>query len=95
MHWLTPGQPPLPQYLRLSAQDALPVPKSHLREPLLGGRTTQRSAAIPAAGELLPTEPGFAAHRQVSPGSPHPWRHAEHGAAEPSRDYAPCSGLFF
>lgn len=65
----------LPQYLRLSAQDAVLVPKSHLRDPLLGGRTTQRLAADPRrppAGELPPTEPGFPACRQACPGSPRP-----------------------
>ena len=70
-----PRQPAHPQYLRLSAWDAVLVPKSHLQELLLGGRTTQRLAADPRrlpAGELLPTEPGFPACRQVCPGSPHP-----------------------
>lgn len=70
-----PRWPALPQYLRLSAWDAVLVPKSHLREPLLGGRTTQSLAADPRrppAGELLPSEPGVPARRQVCPGSPHP-----------------------
>lgn len=63
MHWLAPHQPAFPQYLRLSVQDAVLVPKSLLRESLLGGRTTQRLAVDPRrppSGSCCPPSPAAA-----------------------------------
>lgn len=54
-----------PQYLQLSAKDAVLVPKTHLQELLLGGRTTQSLAGSP-------TEPGAPTCRSSAPAPPAP-----------------------
>lgn len=74
-HWLTPPAS-ASQYLWLPAWNAVLVPTRHLREPLLGGRTTQSSAGTPCAA--LPAQVPW-----------QPPQHTELGALARSRDYGP------